>query len=273
MAERSQHKGFTLIELIIVIIISGILAVGSARFIAHTIGGYSATGVRQGNAAIGVVAMEKLSREIRQALPNSVRTYNGGACIEFVPVLFAARYTSAPIAPAAAGTSVSFIDRDPDYTLSGLINEYAVIYPSSVGAIYSPGTTTPITNTQIASVTATGMTLGANHQFPTDSPAKRVYIVSDPVSYCYASVLGETGIFRYDDYGFNATMTTPPTTGNRDLLVNNINSGTVSFSVVPATLVRNALVEISFQVSVPVSYASANETLYMHQEVQIRNVP
>ena len=268
---RRAFGGFTLIELIIVIVISGIIAAGSARFIAHTAAGYVATGVRQGNAAVGVIAMEKMTREIRSALPNSIRVDGSNQCIEFVPVLSASKYLSAPVAPSSAGTAISVISNG--YVLSASIDEYAVVYPSSVSAVYSPSTNTAVTNSQISALTSSSFTLGASHQFPTDSPTRRVYVVSNPVSYCVATVSGVTGIFRYSDYGFNASIASPPSGGDRDLLVNNINTSSVDFDVVPATLTRNALAELTFQVSVDVGYSNSDEVLTMHQEVQIRNVP
>lgn len=265
-----SSRGFSLMELIIVIVISGILAVGSARFIAHSAGGYVATGVRQGNAAAAVVATEKISRELRLALPNSVRRNASGSCIEFIPVLSASRYLSAPVAPAAAGTAITVVDNN--YSLSGGVTEYLAIYPSSTGTVYVPGAASEVTASPIAAVSSSTITLGANHQFPADSPTRRLYIISDPVTYCYAAVSGQNGLFRYSGYGFNAAVASPPAGGTRQLLINNV-SGNVSFEVVPATLTRNALVEFSFQVSRDVQYSATDESINISHEVQIRNVP
>ena len=268
---RQCSSGFTLIELIIVIVISGIIAAGSARFVANTATGYVATATRQENAALAAIVSQKISRELRMALPNSLRVNAGKTCIEFVPVLFGDRYLNAPVAPAAAGTTVTMTNTT--YTLSNSVSEYAAVYPSSPGNVYSPGNMSAITGTEVAAIpSANAITLGANHQFPANSPTRRLYIVSDPVSYCYASVAGENGIFRYSGYGFNSTMATPPTGGTRSMLVNNVNPGTASFDVVGATLTRNAIAKISFQITSPVSYG-ANETLYIDQQVQTRNVP
>lgn len=262
--------GFTLVELVIVIVISGIIAVGSARFIAGTATGYVATGIRQGNATAAVVATEKMVRELRSALPNSVRRNSAQTCIEFVPVLSASRYLSAPVSPATANTSINVVSNG--YSLNAGVNEYAAIYPSSVSDVYAPGNNTSITGSEVAAVTANSITLGAAHQFPADSPTRRLYIVSDPVRYCYAAVSGETGLFRYSDYGFNSSIETAPSNPTRSLLINNV-ANSVAFDVVPATLTRNALVEFSFQVNQGVQYSSDNEIISLSQEVQIRNVP
>jgi MSHA biogenesis protein MshO len=268
---RFVSSGFTLIELIIVIVISGIIAVGSARFVANTATGYVATATRQENAALAVIVSQKISRELRMALPNSLRVNAGNTCIEFVPVLFGDRYVNAPIAPAAASTTVT--TTNTTYSLSNDVDEYVVVYPSSPNSIYSPGNSSAITAAEIAAIpSANTITLGASHQFPANSPNRRLYIVSDPVSYCYASVSGENGIFRYSGYGFNSTMVAPPTGGTRSMLVNNVNPGTASFDVIGATLTRNAIAKISFQIASPVSYG-ADETLYIDQQVQTRNVP
>ncbi|MCG8672035.1 MAG: prepilin-type N-terminal cleavage/methylation domain-containing protein [Pseudomonadales bacterium] len=263
---KKGMRGFTLVELIIVIVISGIIAAGSARFIAYTASGYVATATRQGNAAMGVILSQKLSRELRSALPNSVRTFNSDECIEFVPVLSADRYSVAPVAPAAAATSVTVVNTS--YSLSASVTEYAAIYPSSAAAIYSPSTNTALTNAQISGITSTTLTLGASHQFPADSPMRRVYIVSDPVCYCLNTVSGIEGIFRYSGYGFGVrTGDSIPSTGNRSLLVNNVVGSSVEFEVTPATLTRNALAEFVFEVN------DGGEVFHIDQEVQIRNAP
>lgn len=266
-----SFTGFTLIELIIVIVISGIIAVGATRFVAHTASGYVATALRQGNAAMGVIVSEKISRELRSALPNSVRVNVAQDCIEFVPVLAAAKYSAAPVVPLTADSSItmSYINCAG---CSGS-DEHAVIYPSSQADAYTQGSTTALTTAQATVASATSVTLASNHSFPADSPSRRLYIVGEPISYCYASESGENGIFRYSGYGFNTSMVSRPSGGTRSMLVNNVSANTVEFDVDPATLTRNALAEISFEVSVSAPYSAANESLYIDQEVQIRNVP
>ncbi|PIE41063.1 MAG: prepilin-type cleavage/methylation domain-containing protein [Gammaproteobacteria bacterium] len=261
-------RGFTLIELIIVIVISGIIAAGSARFISHTALGYVATAARQGGAATGVVVAEKMSRELRSALPNSIRTYAGNSCIEFVPVLHAAKYASAPVVPQSSGTTVSLVNSD--YISDGSATEYAIIYPVDANKIYSlpANSTDPShrTRVEIAQVAGNVITLSANHQFPADSPTRRVFIVSQPVSYCLNVISSVRGIYRYSGYGFNPSAAVP-NANKASLLVNNISTNNFRFTVAPATLVRNALVEFSFEVEMN------NEKFRMDREVQIRNVP
>ncbi|PIE44079.1 MAG: prepilin-type cleavage/methylation domain-containing protein [Gammaproteobacteria bacterium] len=266
--QRPASGGFTLIELIIVIVISGIIAAGSAKFISDTAAGYVATAARQGGAATGVVVAEKMSRELRSALPNSIRTYAGNTCIEFVPVLHVAKYLAAPVIPQSQSTTVELVNSG--YVSDGSAAEYAVIYPVDVSEIYSlpVNSTDPSHRTRVAlsQVASNVMTLSAAHQFPTDSPTRRVFVVSQPVSYCLNVISSVRGIYRYSGYGFNPSASVP-NSDKASLLVNNVSTNNFRFVVVPATLVRNALVEFSFEIEMD------NEKFQIDREVQIRNVP
>jgi len=82
---RHIQVGFTLVEMIMVIVISAILAVGVTRFMGQTVQSYADTGNRQQLATIGWIASERLSRELRTALPNSIRVNAIQSCIEFIP--------------------------------------------------------------------------------------------------------------------------------------------------------------------------------------------
>ncbi|GAB6057784.1 prepilin-type N-terminal cleavage/methylation domain-containing protein [Desulfonatronum parangueonense] len=97
MNPRSHYqKGFTLVELIVVIVVSGILAVGTSIFIMQAVRGYVDVAGRDDLATNGRIAIERMTREIRDALPNSIRIENGSnfICIEFLPIIDAGLYSS-----------------------------------------------------------------------------------------------------------------------------------------------------------------------------------
>lgn len=86
----ARSRGFTLIELIMVIILLGIVAIISVQFVALSTGGAIDVSERQKRALKGVVISERVTRELREAVPGSIRV--SGNCISFVPLKGAGIY-------------------------------------------------------------------------------------------------------------------------------------------------------------------------------------
>ena len=86
--------GFTLIEAIMVITITGILAAIVAVFIRAPVDGYIDSVVRAELTDAADTALRRIARDVRTALPNSLRTTTGGstACFEFLPTVGGGRY-------------------------------------------------------------------------------------------------------------------------------------------------------------------------------------
>lgn len=101
---RSSETGFTLIELIVSLTIAGILAGMVALFVRWPVQNYVDAGYRADLTAAADTALRRLGRDIRQALPNSLRiatatcTSGGGSCyfVEFIPIKAGGRYRTAP---------------------------------------------------------------------------------------------------------------------------------------------------------------------------------
>jgi len=260
-----QASGFTLIEMVITIVIVGILGVGIANFIGRSVQGMADTAERQQLATIGWVVSEKISRELRNALPNSIRTHVAGTCLEFVPTVAGSDYLTVPTLTAASSfEAVPF----PDYAAADVntAQDRIAVYPNTVSGLYSlpnPGMISGKLSQLSAGTTVNAITveLAASHRFLTDSPTRRFYVVQDPVMYCFSSGT----LFRYNAYGFS---TTPLTAGvsNQTVIGNRISSGTFAYS--PSTLSRSGIVTISFRVQ-----GDNGATQAVDQEVQIRNVP
>ncbi|WP_020406372.1 type II secretion system protein [Hahella ganghwensis] len=255
-----RQGGFTLTELVMVIVIVAILGVGVTRFITATVGGYVDTADRQKLATASYVASEKISRELRTALPNSIRLNATDSCIEYIPILAGTFYTSIPL--ASADNSITAVGARVSSAVSGR----AAVYPVSVSDLYSPANTGAITAATATLPVGTDeitITLSANHQFDADSPARRIYVVDTPRALCVVS--GK--MFLYRNYGFNSSVSLPPSGGSRAVLLDNISTGANTFDYTPASLVRNAVVNFRYALS------SGDENWQTEQEVHIRNVP
>ena len=67
------QRGFTLVEAIVVIVITGIIAAGVAVFIRAPVEGYVDSVARAELTDAADTALRRLSRDVNSALPNSLR--------------------------------------------------------------------------------------------------------------------------------------------------------------------------------------------------------
>ena len=79
-----RNRGMTLIELIIVITISGIIATMLAMFIVRPMEGYNAQTRRAALVDAAESALRRISRDIHRALPNSVLVADAGGAVNNV---------------------------------------------------------------------------------------------------------------------------------------------------------------------------------------------
>ena len=89
-----RQSGYTLIELIMVIVLLSIVATVSVRFVGLSTQGALDTSARQLRALQSVVISEQLTRDLREAFPLSVRST--GSCIEWLPMEAGTSYLNLP---------------------------------------------------------------------------------------------------------------------------------------------------------------------------------
>src|SRR3954467_5063021 len=79
-------RGFSLLEAITVITIVGVIAAMVTVFMGRPIDGYFASTARASMADIADTALRRIGRDVRLALPNSVRVSGSGFFLELLPI-------------------------------------------------------------------------------------------------------------------------------------------------------------------------------------------
>ena len=97
-----RSLGFTLIELILVIILLSIVAIFSFRFVGIGSEMYVTGADRVRLLDQSRFAIERITRELRNSVPNSARVTGSGECLEFVPIKTAGTYYGAPFNNSAS---------------------------------------------------------------------------------------------------------------------------------------------------------------------------
>lgn len=260
-----RNSGFTLIEMILVIVVMGILATVTTSYLGLGARMYAESSDRDKLLSQSRFAVERMVRELRNVVPNSVRVDTSGNCIEFMPLLNAGRYVSIPVTPATAAV-VQIFSHLPVAEWNVQANDYLTIYPTEPAHIYNPALGRTVRLTGATNTNPIQFTFPST-SFPVSSPSNRLYVFRSPVSYC---VQGNQ-LFRYGNYVLQALQPAPGSgLANGVLMAEGLNnpSSIPYFVFDQAVLSRNSVVHLFL------SFGSGfNDDLFFNQEVHIPNVP
>ncbi|MGE6569053.1 PilW family protein [Shewanella vesiculosa] len=265
--------GFTLIEMVTVILILGIIVVGISSFVIF------GTRIFVESSAVDQVlsqsrfGIERMTRDIRRAVPNSMRvlTATDGSyqCLELLPISASTSYIDAPFFPQPVQNTLTAIKSVRSINAA----QSVLIYPLTASEVYNPQGLTA-KRFLVQSVAESGdlltITLTQSIRFTEASPLKRLYVAQSPLSYCFINTAGNVDLRLYQQYGYKAVQPSPADMGNGVLMAQNItNTLTINPAIIltPATLVTNAIVHLQprFRVN--------GETFQYQHQVQVMNVP
>lgn len=289
MVRRSAKAsaGFTLIEMIVVIVITGIIAGAVAVFIRLPVQGYVDAARRAEMTDIADAALRRMARDIRLALPNSVRVTSTTATssIEFLPTKIGGRYRI-DTDPTSTADPLSFSAPDMQFdqldVLSPLTGQTITTGTDSI-VIYNlgPGITGAdayaSTNPNRSLVTGLpGGALGGEQriqilsiQFPLESPGNRFQVISGPVSYVCDTSAGNLTLTRYWGYSITPTQLSAASLAasgaNRALSATNVEK--CAFDYTPGVTARSGVVALTLTIT------ESGESAQLYLEVHVNNVP
>ena len=268
----SLQSGFTVIEMVSVIVLLGILSAGATLFIGDSVRIYNDSARRGELTQQGRFIVERINRELRNALPGSVRASNNGAthCLEFTPIVAASSYLGNLAATAV--DEVEIVEHS-DITVGSFNGYQAVIYAVDNNGVYNSASQSLASIDTIAASITNQLTvdLAATHTYPYDSPYQRLYIINNAVSFC-----AENGsVTRYSNYSWkNTTQPLPPAGGDSYLIAGHIrlnDSGAVTvFEYTPGVLARTGVVHLDMRFS---DDEASGEWVRFSHEVFVRNAP
>ena len=273
------QRGFTLLEAVLVIVLTGVVAAMVGVFIRAPIDSYVDQARRAELTDTADTALRRMARELPAALPNSVRVAAGGKALEFIPVVDAGRYRAAP----AADGSGDFLDvdsaSDGSFEVIGpgvdvASGDQLVVYNLGLpGAdAYSGESRRALTSTGSALSSLTYAVGGT--QFPYASPSHRFQVVGTPVSYlCTDGAAGSGHLRRYSGYAIQAAQPTSAAAAplaalsgrHNALLAGQVES--CSFDYEGTGSARNALLTLTLKLS------AAGESVTLLHQMHVDNSP
>ena len=292
--KHKKMQGFSLIELIMVMVLIGALASVVSVFIVGPVSGFVDSNRRAELVDIAETALQRMTREIRYALPNSVRVSNNGNqfAVEFLRTSTGGRYR---VKNATAGPSskININSNNGSFGILGGLPSFALIdVAGGTGqancmnntvdclVIYNTGTGATSINAyngdNIAAITAvssTSMTYDNTDipgwKFPAKSPNNRFFVVDTPTSFVCDNVTGQ--LLMYQGYGIAATQPLASASfgGGGAVLANKVVCNANTFNYTAGAGVRYGLVIIRLAIT----DAGSGESIALLQQAHVLNVP
>ncbi|WP_437880152.1 PulJ/GspJ family protein [Pseudomonas sp. LRF_L74] len=283
-------RGFTLIELVMVILLSGLVLVMIGAILSRPLQGLSDQSRRVELVDLASGALSRMSRDIRLAIPNSLRT-SGTQTFELLAISEAGRYranlpgglvrSDPPACPGSGACQIQVLS--PGVSATGAAAaQWMVVY--NIGSSDSGSSVWPPINTSAAGTPAVitpnggafslasgvlSVTGIAGFRFKHASPQHRFYLAREVVGFTCSGVGTDssgtgTGTIRRASFSTLASSY-GYTAANSALLVDSVAS--CSFSYDPGSNLRGGLVTLSL------GLAKGGEVVTLLQQVHVDNAP
>lgn len=237
----SKPLGFTLLELVMTMVILGILFLGIAGFVEFGARGYVDSVARSKVQNQAQFVIEKMSRELKHAVPNSIQTTVNGQCVSFYPIVYSGFY---------------HLDEQSAKTefVLGNISAYPHSFSDTEKLIINPSRQQDLESSRAVSLSGVhsitdGQYFSLNQLPVQGSVAQRLYVFNSAgkVNYCItvAGSIERNGV----------------------RVATNLDTTKSHFSYLDASLLRAALVRLTLV------FNRAGEESNFQYDVQVQNVP
>lgn len=267
-----RARGVTLVELVVVIVVIGILAGVGALVLVPAYEAYFASQARAQLADTADSAIRRMVRDVRLALPNSVRV--NGQFMEFLITKNGGRYRAANDAADPGRDPLDFSAADDGFDTLGslqpgtdqqvVIGEFVAIHNLGIAGADAYEAAQP----NIAPIAGIAAVTGGNRitfnpakQFALESPGRRFFVVAGPVTYGCAG----GNLVRWSGYAIQPGQPTPPP-GTGQVLATGVTGCDFTYSNQTAQLSRGL-------VTIRLSLTRNNETVVLYHQAHVNNVP
>ena len=238
-SNEQSHLGFTLIELVMVITLMAIIAATVTPILTRPFANYHTQFARQELVSLAQSTADKISQDLKQSLPNTIRISDDASTLEFIQIEQGGRYRASII--SGDDTALSPSQSDRRFTVLGDFGTYnnsgarLSLYNTSVETFYTQllqttdqATVTAVNNNvQVMPVAVTpcstdcsqtnntspitDITFQRPHQFDRfgpGSPKNRLFLFTTGIIYqCSPDMIaadGSLNIYRYQNYDFKS---------------------------------------------------------------------
>jgi MSHA biogenesis protein MshO len=288
---QAPQRGFTLIELVMVIVIMGVIGGVVSVFMRSPIDAYFASVRRAALTDVADGTLRRMARDVRKALPNSLRTPTpitapatpANQCLEFIPTKTGGRYRA-----DNTGAGLSFDAPDGLFNMlgeNGVLPADQRIVAGDLIAVYNLGIAGADAynqdNTRVVSAVGaefqnaslgweTPINLTATlSPYPLASGSNRFHVIPSAervVSYvCRGNTLFRT--VSNVNFTSNCAATGAVLAATGAVLATNVSN--CFFDYGGADLSRNAMVRIVLQLQ----DSTGTESVRLQQEIHVNNTP
>lgn len=257
-APYKVSQGFTLVELITVIIILSIVAAMGSSFVVQTQEAYYQTQARAKLINKSRQAIERMTRQLRGAVPYSWRLTNTNDCIEFLPIAGGGNYLNAVPTPDNGITPTALTDVIATAPHSQDLGAAQAANWVTIGAMASAEIYGGNSSAALVADAPLSVTVGGSHRWLRNSINQRFYLADNPQAFCLVGTelrfysnqnIVDTGVTIGDSHQVLALEVTGDFT---------LSGGSES---------RNVLVSLNL------TFSEDGESVNFSQEVSLRNVP